>query len=56
MKNTQIPRNLTEWKPEDRRSVGRPRLRWMDGVEESIRKMKIKSGQLPGTESCEGRF
>jgi hypothetical protein len=42
MKNTEIPRKLTEWKPEGRRSVGWPRLRWMDGVEEDLRKMKIK--------------
>jgi hypothetical protein len=28
----------------------------MDDVEESLRKMKIGSGQLPGTESCGGRF
>jgi hypothetical protein len=41
MKNTEIPRKLMEWKPEDRRSVGWPRLRWMDGVED-LRKMKIK--------------
>jgi hypothetical protein len=41
MKNTESPRKLTEWKPEGR-SVGRPRLRWMDGVEQDLRKTKIK--------------
>jgi hypothetical protein len=43
MKNTESPRKLTEWKPEGR-SVGRPRLRWMDGwmdgVEQDLRKNK----------------
>jgi hypothetical protein len=43
MKNTEIPRKLMEWKPDGRRCVGRPRVRWMDGVEEDLRKMKIKT-------------
>jgi hypothetical protein len=34
MKNTDIPTKLMEWKPESRRSAWRPRLRWMDGVEQ----------------------
>jgi hypothetical protein len=46
MKSTEIPRKLTEWKPEGRRSVERPRLRWMDGVEEDLTKMKVKKWWL----------
>jgi hypothetical protein len=46
MKSTEIPRKLMEWKPEGRRNVGRPRLRWMDGVEEDLRKMKVKKWWL----------
>jgi hypothetical protein len=38
MKTAEIPRKLMEWKPEGRRSVGLPRLRWMDGVHEDLRK------------------
>jgi len=32
---------LTEWTPYKTRPVGRPRLRWMDQVEEDLKKMKI---------------
>jgi hypothetical protein len=46
MKSTEIPRKLMEWKPEGRRSVRRPRLRWMDGVEDDLRKMKVKKWWL----------
>jgi len=41
MENTRTTRKMTEWKPYKTRPVGRPRLRWMDQVEEDLRRMKI---------------
>jgi hypothetical protein len=34
-------REITEWTPYKARPVGRPRLRWMDQVEEDLKRMKI---------------
>jgi hypothetical protein len=34
-------RKIIEWTPYKTRPVGRPRLRWMDQVEEDLRRMKI---------------
>jgi hypothetical protein len=31
-----------ESKPEGRRSVGRPKLKWLDGVLEDLRKLEVK--------------
>jgi len=41
MENTRTTRKITELKPCKTRPVGRPRLRWMDQVEEDLRRMKI---------------
>jgi len=41
MENTRTTRKITEWKPYKKRPVGRLRLRWMDQVEEGLRRMKI---------------
>ena len=41
MKNKRTTTKITEWKPYKTRPVGRPRLRWMDQVEEDLRRMKI---------------
>ena len=41
MKNTRTTRKLTEWMPYKTRPAGRPRLRWMDQVEEDLKRMKI---------------
>ena len=41
MENTSTTRKITEWTPYKTRPVGRPRLRWMDQVEEDLKRMKI---------------
>ena len=38
---TRTTRKITEWMPYKTRSAGRPRLRWMDQVEEDLKRMKI---------------
>ena len=41
MENTRTTRKITEWTPHKTRPAGRPRLRWMDQVEEDLKRMKI---------------
>jgi hypothetical protein len=43
MSDNKMPRRTMECKPEGRRSVGRPRLRWKDGVEDDPRKPNVKN-------------
>ena len=40
MDTTRTVKKLTEWEPCSSRPVGRPRLRWLDQVEEDLKKMK----------------
>jgi hypothetical protein len=41
MENTRTARKITEWTPYKTRTAGRPRIRWMDRVEEDLKWMKI---------------
>jgi hypothetical protein len=41
MEKTKTTRKVTEWIPYKRRPVGRPRLRWMDQMEEDLKRIKI---------------
>ena len=41
MVNTRTARKITIWTPYKTRPVGRPRLRWMDRVEEDLNRMEI---------------
>ena len=41
MENTRTTKKITEWAPYKRRPAGRPRLRWMDRVEEDLKRIKI---------------
>jgi hypothetical protein len=36
-------KKLTEWEPCLSRPVGRPRLRWLEQVEEDLKKMKVRN-------------
>jgi hypothetical protein len=42
-KDERQPKRIVECKPEGRRSIGRPRLRWKNGVEDDLRKLKVKN-------------
>ena len=45
MDETRAVKKLFEEKVEGRRGRGQPRLRWIDDVEEDIRKLGIKNGE-----------
>ena len=36
MDNSRLPKKWLDWKPQSKRSVGRPRKRWMDNISEGI--------------------
>jgi plasmid maintenance system killer protein len=42
MYQRRVVKNILESKPEGRRKVGRPRLRWLDDAENDLRVMKVK--------------
>ena len=43
MDTTRTVKKVTEWEPCSSRAVGRPRLRWLDQVEEDLKKMKVRN-------------
>jgi heme oxygenase len=43
MDTTRIVKKVTEWEPRSSRPVGRPRLRWLDQVEDDLKKMKVRN-------------
>jgi hypothetical protein len=43
MDTTRTVKKLTEWEPCSSIPVGRPRLRWLDQVEEDLKKMKVRN-------------
>jgi hypothetical protein len=51
MDTTRTVKKLTEWEPCSSRHVGRPRLRWLDQVEEDLKKMKVRNWR----EKCKDR-
>ncbi|KAJ4452256.1 hypothetical protein ANN_03774 [Periplaneta americana] len=50
MADHEIPKKVMENKFEGKRSVGRPRLRWMDGVLEDLKKVGIKGWYITTTD------
>jgi hypothetical protein len=44
-------KKLMEWEPCSSRPVGKPRLRWIDQVEEDLKKMKVRKWR----EKCKDR-
>jgi hypothetical protein len=45
MSEDRVIKKLYMSRPEGRRSVGRPKMRWLDDVEEDLRKMRIVAGE-----------
>jgi len=43
MDTTRTVKKLTEWEPCSSRPLGRPRLRWLDQVEEDLKKTKVRN-------------
>jgi ribonuclease HI len=50
-----IIKKVTEWEPRSSRPVGRPRLRWLDQVEEDLKKMKVRNWREREREKCKDR-
>ena len=48
MMHRRLFKKVLESKPEGRRRMGRPRLKWLDDIEGNLREMKVKreSGHL----------
>mgnify|MGYP003623231221 CR=1 FL=1 len=43
MKTSEMVRKIMETKPEGRRKAGRPNLRWMDGILQDVKSLRLKN-------------
>jgi len=41
-----VVNEVTMWKPDRKRPIGRPRQRWRDRVEEDLKLLGIRDGEL----------
>ena len=50
MREGRIPRRYLQWKPEGRRPIGRSCKRWLDGVDEAVRRRGKSLAQVEESE------
>ena len=55
MDTTRTVKKLTEWEQCSSRPVGRTRLRWLDQVEEDLKKIKERNWREREREKCKDR-
>ena len=51
MESERLPKKALIWKPTTRRPVGRPRKRWLDGVDEALKKRGEERIEIEGNET-----
>jgi hypothetical protein len=53
MEDTCLPKMVSNAKPEGRRRVGRPRLRWLDVIEDDIKVLYVKRWRIKAQDGKE---
>ena len=55
MEDERYPKRMLEWIPDARRPVGRPRARWMKGIEEALESRNTSLGEIQDGATYEDR-